>query len=59
MVDLANDNGGGQVVISGHKEAVDRAIDVAKTKGVRRAMLQPVSAPFHRLARTPELTRAN
>jgi [acyl-carrier-protein] S-malonyltransferase len=47
VIEPANDNGGGQVVISGHKEAVDRAIDVAKTKGVRRAMLLPVSAPFH------------
>jgi [acyl-carrier-protein] S-malonyltransferase len=47
VVGTANDNGGGQVVISGHKEAVERAIEVAKTKGVRRAMLLPVSAPFH------------
>jgi [acyl-carrier-protein] S-malonyltransferase len=35
------------VVISGHKAAVDRAIEIAKTRGVRRAMLLPVSAPFH------------
>ena len=47
IVEAANDNGGGQVVISGHKEAVERAIEVAKTKGVKRAMLLPVSAPFH------------
>ena len=47
VVEPANDNGGGQVVISGDKAAVDRAIDVAKSKGVRRAMLLPVSAPFH------------
>ncbi len=47
VVEPANDNGGGQVVISGHKAAVERAIDVAKTKGVRRAMLLAVSAPFH------------
>ena len=47
VCDVANDNGGGQVVISGHKEAVARAIEIAKTKGVRRAMLLPVSAPFH------------
>ncbi len=47
VVEPANDNGGGQVVISGHKAAVDRAIEVAKSKGVRRAMLLPVSAPFH------------
>ena len=47
QVEPANDNGGGQVVISGHKEAVERAIEVAKTRGVKRAMLLPVSAPFH------------
>jgi [acyl-carrier-protein] S-malonyltransferase len=47
VVACANDNGGGQVVISGHKAAVERAIDIAKTKGVKRAMLLPVSAPFH------------
>lgn len=43
----ANDNGGGQVVVSGDKAAVDRAVEIAKTKGARRAMLLPVSAPFH------------
>ncbi len=43
----ANDNGGGQVVISGDKAAVDRAIALATERGVRRAMLLPVSAPFH------------
>lgn len=43
----ANDNGGGQVVLSGEKKAVERAIDVAKAGGVRRAMMLPVSAPFH------------
>jgi [acyl-carrier-protein] S-malonyltransferase len=43
----ANDNGGGQVVLSGHKSAVERAVDVAKSRGVRRAMVLPVSAPFH------------
>jgi [acyl-carrier-protein] S-malonyltransferase len=47
VVEAANDNGGGQVVISGHKEAVERAIDIAKARGVKRAMLLPVSAPFH------------
>jgi [acyl-carrier-protein] S-malonyltransferase len=47
VVAVANDNGGGQVVISGHKEAVDRAIEVAKAKGCKRGMLLPVSAPFH------------
>ena len=47
VVEPANDNGGGQVVISGHRSAVERAIEVAKARGVRRAMLLPVSAPFH------------
>jgi [acyl-carrier-protein] S-malonyltransferase len=43
----ANDNGGGQVVLSGDKSAVERAVEVAKARGVKRAMLLPVSAPFH------------
>ena len=43
----ANDNGGGQVVVSGHKAAVERAVEIAKGKGAKRAMLLPVSAPFH------------
>lgn len=47
VVSPANDNGGGQVVISGHRSAVERAVEVAKAHGVRRAMLLPVSAPFH------------
>jgi len=43
----ANDNGGGQVVVSGDKLAVERAVEIAKTKGAKRAMILPVSAPFH------------
>jgi [acyl-carrier-protein] S-malonyltransferase len=43
----ANDNGGGQVVVSGDKAAVDRAVELAKTRGAKRAMLLTVSAPFH------------
>ncbi|MCQ3943879.1 MAG: [acyl-carrier-protein] S-malonyltransferase [Alphaproteobacteria bacterium] len=43
----ANDNGGGQVVISGNKAAVERACEIAKAKGAKRAMMLPVSAPFH------------
>jgi len=43
----ANDNGGGQVVVSGDKAAVERAVEIAKGKGAKRAMLLQVSAPFH------------
>jgi [acyl-carrier-protein] S-malonyltransferase len=43
----ANDNGAGQVVVSGSKAAVERAVNIAKDKGAKRAMLLPVSAPFH------------
>ena len=43
----ANDNDPAQVVVSGHKGAVERAIEIAKSKGARRAVLLPVSAPFH------------
>jgi [acyl-carrier-protein] S-malonyltransferase len=43
----ANDNGAGQVVVSGSKAAVERAVDIAKAKGAKRAMVLPVSAPFH------------
>jgi [acyl-carrier-protein] S-malonyltransferase len=42
-----NDNGAGQVVVSGDKAAVERAVEIAKTKGAKRAMLLTVSAPFH------------
>jgi len=47
VVAVANDNGGGQVVISGAREAVARAVALARDHGVKRAMLLPVSAPFH------------
>jgi [acyl-carrier-protein] S-malonyltransferase len=43
----ANDNGGGQVVVSGDTAAVERAVEIAKAKGAKRAMILPVSAPFH------------
>lgn len=43
----ANDNAPGQVVVSGHVAAVERAVEIAKEKGARRAVLLPVSAPFH------------
>jgi [acyl-carrier-protein] S-malonyltransferase len=47
VVAVANDNGGGQVVVSGHKAAVERTIEAAKTRGCKRGILLPVSAPFH------------
>lgn len=47
VCDAANDNAPGQVVVSGHKTAVERAVVIAKTKGAKRALLLPVSAPFH------------
>ena len=43
----ANDNDPSQVVVSGHKDAVERAVEIAKEKGAKRALLLPVSAPFH------------
>jgi [acyl-carrier-protein] S-malonyltransferase len=43
----ANDNGGGQVVVSGDTAAVERAVELAKAKGAKRAVMLPVSAPFH------------
>ncbi len=47
VCEVANDNAPGQVVVSGHKAAVERAIEIARGKGARRAMLLAVSAPFH------------
>jgi [acyl-carrier-protein] S-malonyltransferase len=44
---VANDNDPGQVVISGHKDAIDRAIELVKDFGIKRGILLPVSAPFH------------
>lgn len=43
----ANDNDPGQVVVSGHKAAVERAVEIAKGRGAKRAVMLPVSAPFH------------
>ncbi|MCB2117514.1 MAG: ACP S-malonyltransferase [Rhodobacteraceae bacterium] len=43
----ANDNDPAQVVVSGHRAAVERAVEIAKAKGAKRAILLPVSAPFH------------
>jgi len=44
---VANDNGGGQVVLSGSRGAVERAVEIAKARGAKRAIMLPVSAPFH------------
>jgi len=47
IVEPVNFNAPGQIVIAGHREAVERAIAIAKTKGAKRALMLPVSAPFH------------
>lgn len=47
VCEVANDNGRGQVVLSGAKSTVEKAIDISKEKGIKRAVLLPVSAPFH------------
>jgi [acyl-carrier-protein] S-malonyltransferase len=47
LCELANDNGGGQLVVSGARQAVEAAIEIARAHGVKRALLLPVSAPFH------------
>ena len=49
----ANDNAPGQIVVSGHRAAVERAIELAKEKGARRCLLLPVSAPFHSALMAP------
>ncbi|HXV30996.1 MAG TPA: ACP S-malonyltransferase [Sinorhizobium sp.] len=50
---IANDNGGGQLVISGEKQAVEKAAALASEKGARRALMLPVSAPFHSALMAP------
>lgn len=47
VCEAANDNDPAQVVVSGHRRAVERAVDLAKARGAKRALLLPVSAPFH------------
>ena len=47
ICDVANDNGGGQVVLSGHAGAIDRAVALAPGRGIKRALKLTVSAPFH------------
>lgn len=53
VCDVANDNAQGQVVVSGDKAAVERAVEIAKGKGAKRSLLLPVSAPFHCQLMTP------
>jgi [acyl-carrier-protein] S-malonyltransferase len=53
VCDIGNDNGPGQVVLSGAKAAIDRAIQIAPSKGVKRAVPLPVSAPFHSALMAP------
>ena len=53
VCDIGNDNGPGQVVLSGAKAAIDRAIQLAPSKGIKRAISLPVSAPFHSALMAP------
>ncbi|MCB8819841.1 ACP S-malonyltransferase [Microvirga rosea] len=53
VCDAANDNGGAQVVVSGHKAAVERAVAIAQGKGAKRAVMLNVSAPFHSALMAP------
>jgi [acyl-carrier-protein] S-malonyltransferase len=57
VVSPANLNGGGQIVIAGHSEAVERAAELARTRGARRAVPLPVSAPFHCALMAPAADR--
>ena len=57
IVEPVNYNGPGQVVIAGHRAAVERAMAAAKARGARRAMLLPVSAPFHSSLLAPAAER--
>ncbi|MCA1951683.1 MAG: ACP S-malonyltransferase [Hyphomicrobiales bacterium] len=57
VCDVANDNGGGQVVLSGDKAAIDRACAIARERGVKRAIPLPVSAPFHSRLMAPAAER--
>jgi len=53
---VANDNAVGQIVISGHSQAIDKAIVIAKEMGIKRAIELPVSAPFHSILMHPAVT---
>ena len=54
---IANDNGGGQLVLSGSKAEVEKAAELAKEKGAKRALMLPVSAPFHSALMAPAAER--
>jgi len=57
ICDVANDNGGGQVVLSGARGAVERAVALASSKGIKRAVMLNVSAPFHCRLMAPAAAR--
>ena len=57
ICEVANDNANGQVVVSGDKVAVEESIEIAKSHGAKRAIMLPVSAPFHCSLMTPAATR--
>jgi [acyl-carrier-protein] S-malonyltransferase len=57
VCELANDNGDGQAVLSGHKATVERAVAIAKARGAKRAVLLQVSAPFHCALMAPAAER--
>lgn len=57
ICEIANDNSPGQVVISGHREAIERAIEISKERGAKRSLLLNVSAPFHSSLMMPAQTR--
>jgi [acyl-carrier-protein] S-malonyltransferase len=57
IVEPVNFNSVDQIVIAGHREAVERAVDAARARGARRAVLLPVSAPFHSLLMKPAAER--
>ena len=57
ICEVANDNASGQVVVSGEKIAVEKSIEIAKLQGAKRAIILPVSAPFHCSLMAPAATR--
>ena len=59
VCEVANDNSPGQVVISGHREAVERAVELSKKRGAKRSILLNVSAPFHCALMQPAEDRMN